>query len=157
MIWGMSATDDAGRGPILVSACLVGAACRYDGAARTDAALVAELTGGGGPWVLLCPEQMAGLPTPRARSFFVGGPGADVIDGRACVMNADGTDVTDAFLAAARQVVALCREWGVRRAILKDRSPACGCTCVYVGEQLTPGRGVTAEALAQAGIELECR
>ncbi|MFE6054205.1 DUF523 domain-containing protein [Kitasatospora sp. NPDC056446] len=141
--------------PIVVSACLAGVPCRYDGRARTsDGALrlVEE-----GRAVVVCPERAGGLPTPRPPAEIVGGDGADVLDGRARVVDATGTDRTGEFLAGARAALDAAEAAGARRAVLMARSPSCGCGQVYdgtFGGELRPGDGVTAALLRRAGIEV---
>jgi len=93
----------------------------------------------------VCPETVGGLPTPRAAAER--GP-----DGR--VVAADGTDVTDAYERGAAAAVDLARVTGARQAVLKARSPSCGCHQIYVGEKLVDGEGVTAQALREAGLEV---
>jgi uncharacterized protein YbbK (DUF523 family) len=93
----------------------------------------------------VCPETVGGLPTPR--------PAAERrADGR--VIAADGSDVTAAYARGAAATVELARTTGARRAVLKARSPSCGCHQIYVDGQLVDGEGVTAEALRQAGVEV---
>jgi uncharacterized protein YbbK (DUF523 family) len=95
--------------------------------------------------IAVCPETVGGLPTPR--------PAAERRpDGR--VVAADGSDVTDAYTRAAAATVELARVSGARRAVLKARSPSCGCHQIYVGEQLVNGEGVTAQALREAGVDV---
>ena len=141
-----------GRAPILVSACLVGVRCRYDGRAATSAEVCAEL--GDGPLVALCPEELGGLLTPRAGASFVGGDGEAVLDGRARVVLEDGVDVTAQFLEGARRAVDLARAAGVQEAVLKERSPSCACAMVHREGALVPGTGVTAAALRRSGIRV---
>jgi uncharacterized protein YbbK (DUF523 family) len=142
-----------GDAPVVVSACLAGRACRFDGSAADDdevARLVAE-----GRAVLVCPEVDGGLGTPRPAAEIVGGSGEDVLDGRARVVTADGADVTDAYLAGARRALAAAERRGATRALLKARSPSCGTQAVYDGtfsRTLTPGDGVTAALLRRHGI-----
>jgi uncharacterized protein YbbK (DUF523 family) len=81
-------------GPVLVSACLAGRACRFDGSANPDDAIAGMVASGRA--VLVCPEVDGGLGTPRPRSEIVGGDGSDVLAGRARVVTEAGVDVTDA-------------------------------------------------------------
>lgn len=142
-------------GPVLVSACLAGRACRFDGTASDDdvvGRLVAE-----GRAVLVCPEVDGGLPTPRPRAEIVGGDGGDVIAGRARVVTEGGEDVTAAYLAGAHRALAAARRAGATRAILKARSPSCGKGALYDGSfsgTLTVGDGVTAALLRTNGVEV---
>ena len=142
-------------GPILVSACLAGRACAYDGSARPDDAIM-ELVRTGRA-VLVCPEEEGGLGTPRPAAEITGGDGSDVLDGSAAVRTRDGADVTREYLAGARIAVERAAEHGCVAAVLKARSPACGCDAVYDGSfsrSLRDGSGVTAAALRRAGLEL---
>ena len=128
---------------ILISACLLGAPCRYDGAAKTQpwAAALAERH----ELVPVCPEQLGGLPTPRVPSERRG----------ARVVSRDGGDVTARFRRGAEAAAALCRLLGCQAAVLKERSPSCGCGEIYDGTfsgTLTPGNGTAAELLLAAGI-----
>lgn len=128
---------------ILVSACLLGAACRYDGQSK-EYPLVAALARKH-ELVPVCPEQLGGLPTPR--------PPAERRGER--VVTAENADVTAAYRRGAEETLRLCRILGCRAAILKERSPSCGSGEIYDGAfrgRLVPGRGVTAELLEQNGI-----
>jgi len=141
--------------PVLVSACLAGERCRYDGQEKR-CAKVADMVARGEA-VPFCPEMAGGLRTPRPPAEIRGGDGRDVLAGQARVVNREGQDVTAAYVAGARAGVELARRLGVRRAILKEHSPACGVKAIYDGSfrgRLRPGCGVLAAALAQAGIEL---
>lgn len=149
-------STDLGTEPVLVSACLAGRACRFDGSAGSDdhvGRLIAE-----GRAVLVCPEVDGGLSTPRPPAEIVGGDGADVLAGRARVLTNEGEDVTDAYLVGARKALDAARRTGAGRAILKARSPSCGAGAVYDGSftrSLTAGDGVTAALLRAEGIEVE--
>lgn len=93
----------------------------------------------------ICPETVGGLPTPR--------PAAERRpDGR--VVAADGSDVTAAYERGAAATVELARVSGAHQAVLKARSPSCGCHQIYFGDQLVDGEGVTAQALREAGIDV---
>jgi len=138
---------------VLVSACLLGLHTRYDGThCRRDEA--AEKTRG--CFVIpVCPEQLGGLPTPRSPATIESGDGRDVLRGASRVVNAGGEDVTDNYLRGARAVLEIARTCGARRAILKEKSPACGVACIKRDGADAPGMGVTAALLEQNGIELE--
>jgi uncharacterized protein YbbK (DUF523 family) len=144
----MPVTEQTGsaRPALVVSACLLGVECNHVGAASPRAAVRAlepdyRL-------VPVCPEVAGGLSTPR--------PAAErVADGR--VVTADGDDVTDRYRGGAAHAVAVAIACGARGAVLKARSPSCGCHDVYDGtftRTLTAGVGVTAEALRAAGLEV---
>ena len=140
------AEGSAARPPILVSACLLGVPCNHRGGASPSAAV--RGLAASARLVPVCPETMGGLPTPR--------PAAELQpDGR--VLTAEGTDVTDAYDRGARATAALARAMGAAEAALKARSPSCGCHEVYDGtfsRRLRPGAGVTATALAAAGVRV---
>lgn len=128
---------------LLVSACLLGVACRFDGAARPNAAVMAlaqehEL-------IPICPECYGGLPIPRLPSERrEGGVWAE-----------DGRDVTAQYRRGAEAALRLARLLGAEAAILKERSPSCGHGMIYDGSftrRLVPGNGVTAELLQAHGI-----
>jgi uncharacterized protein YbbK (DUF523 family) len=143
------------EGPILVSACLAGRACRFDGTGAyedTVATLVAE-----GRAVLVCPEVDGGLGTPRPPAEIQGGDGDDVLDGRARVMTRDGVDVTENYINGAKRALAAARANGASVAIFKARSPSCGKGGVYDGtftRSLQSGNGVTAALLRREGIDV---
>jgi uncharacterized protein YbbK (DUF523 family) len=143
---------EGGREPILVSACLLGLRTRYDGASRPSAAAQAALAGAVA--VPVCPEQLGGLPTPRAPADFRNGVGPDVLDGRAGVVNANAQDVTAQFVAGAQAALDIARLAGARRAFLKERSASCGVGEVYCGGRLVVGMGVCAALLRREGIEV---
>lgn len=140
------------RRPVLVSACLLGRECRYDGRSNEDRVLADELARRGLEPLPFCPEEQGGLPTPRPAAWIEGGDAGDVLDGRARVVDERGADVTEAFAQGARRALETCRAAGVREAFLKERSPSCGVCNTHVGNRLVEGRGVTAELLARAGI-----
>ena len=129
----------------VVSACLAGLPCRYDG--RTNfKPEVAELAASGLA-VPVCPEQLGGLPTPRTPSERRGDS----------VIMADGTDVTAEFRAGAEAALYIAEEYGCSAAILKARSPSCGCGRIYDGSfsrTLTDGSGIFAELLQSRGFEV---
>jgi len=130
---------------LLISACLLGRPCRYDGGSNGIPAATA--LGERFELIPVCPEQLGGLPTPRVPSERVGDR----------VLTQNGADVTDAFRAGAERTLALVREEDVGAALLKERSPSCGCAGVYDGTftgRVVPGQGVTAELLARHGVKL---
>lgn len=133
---------------IIVSACLAGFGCRYDGKTKADPKIV-ELVRQGLA-IPVCPEQLGGLPTPR--------PPAELSCDEQRVINAEGTDVTAQFVHGAQQVLTICRLYGASKAILKARSPSCGKGTIYDGSfsgSLRCGNGLTARLLMDNGIEIE--
>ena len=128
---------------ILVSACLLGVRCRYDGKSKPHPAverLMEQHT-----LIPVCGEIFGGLPTPRVSAERQG----------ARVVTADGRDVTAAYRRGAEEVLRLAKLYGCKAAILKERSPSCGSGRIYDGTftgTLTDGWGVTAELLRDHGI-----
>lgn len=142
----------------IVSACLAGAPCRYDGRAKPDDEIVAAAERG--EVVPLCAEVLGGLDTPRRPAEIVGGDGDDVLDGRARVLDDTGVDVSAAFVTGAERVARRAVEVGATHAVLQERSPSCGCGRIYDGSfggVLIEGSGVTAAALRRAGVRIESR
>lgn len=127
----------------LASACLCGITCRYDG--RNVPHPEIEKLCGQGIAIPVCPEVLGGLPVPR--------PPCEIRNGR--VLNATGGDNTGAFRAGAAKTLAMAKEMGIPRAVLKDKSPSCGSSLIYDGSfsgTLISGMGVTAALLAASGI-----
>lgn len=140
---------------IVISSCLAGLSTRYDGKDNYREEFADLLRRGQA--VLVCPEQLGGLPTPRPPAEIVGGNGADVLDGRAKVMTASGEDVTEAFIRGAEQTLLTARTVQASCAILKESSPSCGGLKIYDGtfrHTKQPGFGVTAALLRRHGIEV---
>jgi uncharacterized protein YbbK (DUF523 family) len=138
---------------LLVSACLVGIPCRYDGGSCPHGQLQALAMQG--DILPLCPEVLGGLATPRPPAEIQGGDGGDVLEGRARVVNTEGNDVTTEFLAGAQKVLRVAHRWGIKVAILKARSPSCGVGQIHDGSfsgRLVEGDGVTAALLMREGI-----
>ena len=131
--------------PILISACLLGICCRYDGRGNACEAALKLLERDGITLIPVCPEQLGGLPTPRTPSERQG----------LLVMNKAGEDVTCQFRRGAEESLRIARLYGCQRAILKERSPSCGCGKIYDGSfsgKLADGDGMTAELLRREGI-----
>ena len=131
---------------ILVSACLLGVPCRYDGQSRAHP--LARALCKKHHVVPVCGEIFGGLPTPRS-------PAERQPDGR--VVNRAGEDVTDAYLEGAGRTLALALEAGCTLAVLKAKSPSFGCHEIYDGSftgRLVPGQGVAARLLEESGIRV---
>ena len=133
---------------IIVSACLLGAATRYDGKSKPSISeekikLLTERY----HIIPVCPEIYGGLPTPRIPSERVGER----------VKMKDGRDVTENYMKGADETLALCRLFGVKKALLKAKSPSCSKSGIYDGSfsgTLVEGVGVTSELLIKNGIEI---
>lgn len=105
----------------------------------------------------VCPEQLGGMPTPRSRAEISGGSGEDVLEGRADVYNENKEKVTKAFVLGAERTLVLAQTLGIKVAVLKAKSPSCGCGLIYSGDfsgRLIPGKGVTSTLLEQNGIRV---
>ena len=133
------------REKLLISACLLGENCRYNGGnnyAPAAAALAERFE-----LIPVCPEQLGGLPTPRVPAERVGDR----------ILNRAGEDVTAAFRLGAERALEIALAGGVRRAVLKERSPSCGYGTIYDGTftgAVASGSGAAAELLACQGIEI---
>lgn len=142
----------------IVSACLAGFPCRYDGKAQTDPA-VQELVRSGKARPV-CPECLGGLPTPRMSAEIADGSGEDVLAGNARVIARSGNDekdVTEAFVNGAEKALSIAKRCGASKAILKANSPSCGCGMIYDGTfsgRKKKGNGVAAALLLSNGIDV---
>lgn len=130
---------------ILISSCLLGAACRYDGLSKPCCAAekLQELY----DCIPVCPEQAGKLPTPRIPAERIGNR----------VVTKNGKDVTKAYRQGAEYVLSLCEKYGIKTAVLKERSPSCGKGKIYDGsftQTLTEGNGVCCELLLKNGIRV---
>ena len=137
----------------LVSVCLLGVNCRHDGQNKLNEKVMRLAA----KEVLIpvCPEQLGGLETPREPMRIIGGAGSEVLDGKARVVNRSGKDVTENLVRGAEEVLRVAKSLGVKEAILKARSPSCGCGKIYSGtfpDRLVEGDGVTAALLKRSGI-----
>jgi uncharacterized protein YbbK (DUF523 family) len=144
--------------PLLISACLLGVPCAYDGRGHTVDDLLTLAAQG--KVIPICPEVLGGLPIPRPTAEIIDGDGGDVLDGRARVVTVTGQDVTTAFVRGAQSAAEIARRYGIITAILKPRSPSCGSTHIYDGTHrgvLRPGTGVTTALLRRIGVEVQGR
>ena len=130
---------------IICSACLVGVECRYDGKSKVNKKVLALTKNT--ILIPVCPEQLGGLPTPRPPSEQKG----------TRVSTKFGRDVTKYFLRGAKEVLRIAKLFDVKRAILKQRSPSCGCGQIYDGTfsgKIIKGDGVTTKLLKKHGIRV---
>lgn len=130
---------------LLISACLLGRNCKYNGG--NNYTPLTEALRERYELVPVCPECLGGLPIPHEPSERVGDR----------VLSRSGEDVTAAFRRGADRTLEAARRCGARRAVLKERSPSCGCGAIYDGTftgTVVPGDGLTAELLLAAGIEV---
>ena len=130
---------------LLVSACLLGECCRYDGKSKKYEEL--SLLKDKFDLLPVCPEVMGGLSVPR--------PSSEIRLDR--VINTRGEDVTENFLIGAKEALCVAKENGITLALLKERSPSCGKGRIYDGSftgRLIEGDGVTAKLLLDSGISV---
>ena len=137
---------------ILVSACLLGLNTRYNAIPRRDEPTLAWLKTQKLTPVPVCPEQLAGLPTPRPPCQFTTGDGNAILDGGGGLCSGVGEDLGAAFSRGAAATLEIARLSGSDRALLKERSPSCGRHFVHCADQLVPGQGVACALLLRAGL-----
>ena len=133
------------KSKILVSACLYGHCCKYDGTNNLLRDKTFQILKNTGRLIPVCPEELGGLSTPRVPS--------EIKEGR--VYNKEGYDVTAQFELGAEKALEIARKNGVRVAIMKQGSPSCGCKRIYdgtfTGTKIT-GEGITVRKLIENGI-----
>ena len=130
---------------VLISACLLGVNCKYNGKNNYNEELVFYLKDKS--IIPICPEIYGGLTTPRTPSEIKNKK----------VYSKNGIDLTENFLRGANETLELAKKFNCKKAILKSKSPSCGCGKIYDGtfsNQLIEGNGITAELLIQNGIEV---
>ena len=142
----------------LVSACLLGIKCKWDGKIKPNRKIIEfvkkEIL------IPICPEQLGGLPTPRKPCGIFGGKGEDVLDGKAKVLSArDGEEFTKNFIKGAEETLKIAKFFGIKEAMLKQGSPSCGFGKTYqldkkLKNRKIEGNGVTAALLKRYGIEI---
>ncbi|WP_321282228.1 DUF523 domain-containing protein [Marinifilum fragile] len=135
---------------IIVSSCLAGIKCRYDG----NDNLVPEIKELvlSGKAIALCPEELGGLSTPRTPCEIV------KEDNQLKVMTKDRVDCTSQFLLGAEKVAEIAKILECKQAILKANSPSCGCGMIYDGSftgNKIKGNGLTAEQLLKQGVQIK--
>ena len=129
----------------ICSACLLGVKCRYDGKSKFNKKVLELLKTD--ILIPVCPEQLGGLPTLRE-------PAEQKMER---VITKSGEDVTETFVNGAGQVLELAKLFGIKEAILKQRSPSCGCGQIYDGTftgKIVEGDGVTTALLKKNGIKV---
>jgi uncharacterized protein YbbK (DUF523 family) len=130
---------------IMISACLLGVRCRYDGRAKPlPDDLLARLAEKH-TLIPVCPERLGGLPTPRADTQRVGDE----------VLGKDGARYTEEYVAGAREALRLAKLLGADAVVLADRSPSCGSRWIHDGTfsgVVVPGEGIAAQLFRESGI-----
>ncbi len=138
---------------VVMSACLAGEKCRYDGSDCRDDDLLGELKEY--QVITICPEQLGGLPTPRTPAEIEHGNGFDVLNKSTKVVDSKGTDVTASFLEGALEGVRLAKESGAKMVYLKEKSPSCGVDFIKVEGELAKGTGVFTAILSSQGFSVQ--
>ncbi|MDD5618266.1 MAG: DUF523 domain-containing protein [Candidatus Omnitrophica bacterium] len=139
----------------IVSACLIGKACFYDGSSRC----IPEIKDlfDRGLAIALCPEELSGFKAPRPAIEIFAGTGEDVLKGKAYVFNKEGKDVSINVIKGSKEFLNIAQENEIKKAILKARSPCCGRGSIYDGTfsgKLKKGNGVTAALLLRHNIDV---
>lgn len=130
---------------ILVSACLAGVNCKYNGKNNENKKIIELIKNK--DVILVCPEQLGGLKTPRTP--------AEIINDK--VITKDNIDVTTEYQKGAEEVLKIAKQFNIKKAILKSKSPSCGKGKIYDGtftNNLIDGNGITTELLQKNGIEV---
>ena len=142
--------------PVLVSACLLGISCRYDGTNQLNQAVIDYLQAKQLQPIPVCPEQLGGLPTPRPKAWFTKGDGQGYLQNDAQLTDENNQDAGPAFLRGAEEALRIARICQCKTAILKQRSPSCGSRQIHLNGNLIDGVGITCALLQQAGLEVTC-
>jgi uncharacterized protein YbbK (DUF523 family) len=145
------------RPKVLVSGCLGGARIRYNASGVDVHHEIWQKWEKEGRLHHFCPEIAAGLGIPRPPAEIANGTAADVLDGKAKVIEDNGTDATESYVRGARLAVKEALDQGIAVAVLTDGSPSCGSTFQYSGRfdgETKPGHGVLTELLLRAGIKV---
>jgi len=140
----------------MVSACLLGIRCAWDGKARYKNKRIIELLKSE-ILIPICPEQLGGLKTPREFQEIEKGSGDDVLDGRSRVRNRIGRDVRRQFIRGAKEALKIARQYNIEEFVAKSRSPSCGCGSIYDGsfsKRLIKGDGITVALFKRNGIRV---
>jgi uncharacterized protein YbbK (DUF523 family) len=143
---------------VLVSACLLGEAVRYNGADKRCRHNILERWISQGRVVSVCPEIAGGLSVPRLPSEIVKGAGGlKVLSGNAKVFNSAAIDVTTEFIKGAEYALEIATSMNIKIAVLKEGSPSCGSSFIYDGSftsQKVFSSGVTTAMLQKAGLKV---
>lgn len=136
----------------LISACLVGIKCRFDGKDRKDEKMKRLMEKGVG--VAVCPETLGGLNLPRPKAEITWGGGEDVLLGKSKVTNQKGKDISSQMAKGAIRTLKVAQRLKIKIAFMKDKSPSCGLEKIYRKGKMVQGEGVTAALLRREGIKV---
>lgn len=140
---------------MVVSACLVGVNCKYNGKNNDDEKVKEYLKDK--KYIIICPEQLGGLTTPRNPSEIEKIDGHEVLQGKSKVITCENIDVTENFINGAKESLKIAKMFNCKKALLKEGSPSCGCNFIYDGTfsgKKIPGKGVTATLFNENNIEV---
>lgn len=145
---------------ILMSACLTGITCGFDGSANGEYPSALKFLPYDTVKILkFCPEEFS-FGTPREMCDIHGGTGIDVLNGKAKVLTESGKDWTDGMIKASEKMLEIAKKENIEIAILMDISAACGSQVIYDGNRFAEnkvyqiGSGVSAAQLKRNGIEV---
>ena len=139
----------------LISACLCGVNCKYNGLNNYNEICDKLFTSGKA--ILVCPEQLGGLPTPRIPSEIIGESSNILNNNNGSVIDKNGNDVTQQFVKGAKETLQIAKKLNIKKAILKDGSPSCGVNYIYNGNfngSKIKGMGLTAQLLKESSIDI---
>ncbi len=142
---------------ILISSCLLGNRVRYDGGDKFLSSALLDIWRKEGRLIAVCPELSGGFSVPRNAAEIRGGDGSAVLDGAARVIDNQGRDVTDQFIAGARITLQVALDNDCSVAILTENSPSCGASLIYDGSfsgRRRAGVGVTTALLERHGLKV---
>ena len=139
----------------LISACLCGVNCKYNGLNNYNE--ICDKLLASGKAILVCPEQLGGLPTPRIPSEIIGESSNILNYNKGSVIDKNGNDVTPQFVKGAKETLQIAKKLNIKKAILKDGSPSCGVNYIYDGNfngTKIKGMGLTAQLLKESSIDI---
>ena len=139
----------------LISACLCGVNCKYNGLNNYNEICDKLFTSGKA--ILVCPEQLGGLPTPRIPSEIIGKSSNILNNNNGSVIDKNGNNVTPQFIKGAKETLQIAKKLNIKKAILKDGSPSCGVNYIYDGNfngTKIKGMGLTAQLLKESSIDI---
>jgi uncharacterized protein YbbK (DUF523 family) len=140
------------KAPIIVSACLLGKRCRYNGEDRAHAGVIRFLRGK--KYLAVCPERLAGWGVPRPPVEFHGGGAKEVASGKAAIKDSRGRNRTAGLMKGVTRALRRALKLRPSEAILKEKSPSCGVKRVYRDGKLKRGQGLFAYLLKRNGVRL---
>lgn len=137
---------------ILVSACLIGVPCRYNGTSALNEKLLEELR----EEVILaiCPEVISGLGIPRIPFELPSLNYEKIIEGKEKILNKDNKDITDSILKGLFEIIEIVKLMRVKKAYLKEKSPCCGVSYIYINGIKKNGMGIFTYLLTKNGIKV---